>query len=362
MTKYLLSAASALCGLLVAAPQLPAQSAAPRYRVTFEGRPVKGLSAASLIQLPAACTSDGTIFVHLFDPAPVISPSDPAGEFLALVPPSGDVRAIRLSDVGAIHGVRELSYYASDSEIVFLAQAFEGSTSSDEGKAADRHFYAITFGRDGKHHDTIRLDDAMNITQVGIFESGTFLAYGFDEMSRAPRLALLSSDGSLLKYLEPGEGTLPGSVMHKGPDGKGLAVYLSRTQLVHRGRSIIVVQNRTDYPLLEIDEGGAIRTIRPSLPHGETVNTLIPSDGNLFARANEFKDGLVYEIDPRNGKVLKRIELNTGVNPMCAQEGKFISLQPDPNQDGVFLFFVGTLEPTANSDRRISSDPTTIAH
>lgn len=356
-SKLLGSTLAAVLGLLVAGPQLrarDAQSVAARYRVAFETRgPIKGLSAASLIQLPAACTNDGTIFVSLFDPAPVAVPGNPAGEFLAIVPYSGDAKGLRLSDMGEIHDVRELHYYATDSEIVFLVQALEGSATNDQGNAAEQHFYAVTFGRDGKHHHTIRLDDTLRITQLGMFESGSFLAYGFDELSHAPRIALLNSDGSLVEYVQPEEGTLPESAMNKGPGGKGPAVYLSATQLVPHGHSIIVVQNQADSPLLEVDEGGAVRTIRPVLPSGETVNMLIPSDGNPFVRVNDFKDGRIYEIDPQNGKVLKRIDIDAtqqGANVVCVHEGKFISFEPDRTRNGAFLSFVGTPKPIASSD------------
>ncbi len=126
-----------------------------------------------------------------------------------------------------------------------------------------------------------------------------------------PKLALLNDDGTIIKYLQVRDGALPESALNKGPEGKGPEMYVSPVQLVRHEDSIVVLQNKTNFPILEIKESGAIRVIRPRLPREAQIDTLIPSDTNLFARVNEPGGGSIYELNWKDGRAMRRFSAGT---------------------------------------------------
>src|SRR6185437_7543217 len=119
-----------------------------------------------------------------------------------------------------------------------------------------------------------------HVERIGVFPSGMFLAYGWDEVEHRPTLALLKEDGSILEFLSPPKGSTPASAFDKGGNEKGPAVFVQPSQFVQYGHSIIILWMRTDMPLIEVNETGALRVIRPNLPPDEHIEMLIPSDDN----------------------------------------------------------------------------------
>ena len=106
-----------------------------------------------------------------------------------------------------------------------------------------------------------------------------------------PKLAMLEDDGTLLKSLEVSKNDVPESVLGTlDGKGKGAAVYIAPVQFVGQGHSIYVVQNKTDFPILEVSEAGEIREIHPKLPADSQVKMLVPSDNNLYAQVGERDD------------------------------------------------------------------------
>jgi len=90
---------------------------------------------------------------------------------------------------------------------------------------------------------------------------------------------MLKEDGTLLKYLEIPKGDVPESMV-SGADAPHPHV-IAQAELVPEGRSILVVQNETTWPLLEVGEGGAVRAIRPKLPKGEPIEAVHPRRSKL---------------------------------------------------------------------------------
>jgi hypothetical protein len=96
---------------------------------------------------------------------------------------------------------------------------------------------------------------------------------------------MLRDDGTLMRPLQIEKNDAPESLLGtKDGTGKGAAVYIAPAQLVPEGHSIIVVQNKTSLPLLEVSEFGAIRAIHPKLSKEMQIEGLISSDRNLYAR------------------------------------------------------------------------------
>lgn len=117
------------------------------------------------------------------------------------------------------------------------------------------------------------------------------------------------------------------------------------------GRSILVVQNKITFPLLEVSEAREIRAIRPALPKEMQIEGLIGSDQNLYARVNPASDGSIYELNAHDGTVLRRLELGEGrpgSSVACVQDGKFFSFE---HGDGKLIPLVGTAEPAAPAEK-----------
>lgn len=319
------------------------------FHITFApGNPVEGLRALSVLELPFECADDGTAFVGMFDPAPIVDPSNVDARFLAGIPRSGEVRSYRLSGIPDLNHITELSHYVSGAGVVFLIRA----TDKDQGKisASDEppeyHDYIIPFERSGERRDAIRIEDGFRASQIGVFPSGNFLVYGFDEASHAPRLALFGNGGALLKDLRLQSGMMPESALMRGPGDKTAALYVSPRQLVPHHDAIMILQSKTKFPLLEVRESGAIRAIRPKLPEGVQVASLIPSDGNLFALVNDKKTALIYELDTQTGAILRRFQeasTERGVHVACVYEGSFLAFKYGSQNGNPLNQLIGTV-------------------
>jgi hypothetical protein len=325
--------------------------AAPLYRISFvRGDAVPGISGTHAIKLPSQCTSDGTIFVSfvgtvpadsgLPPPPPVLPPM-----LLTSISPAGRGQTFRLDQVPELYVSSEEDHFASDADVIFLVRAsrenkpvkrayavdsYHGEYTSN---AAEQHNYIVVFSREGEYRRTVEIGDEFGILRIAVFPSGSFLAFGYDAKDDSPKLAMLKEDGTLLKYLEIAKGDAPESMV-SGANAPHPHV-IAPTELVPEGRSILLVQNKTTSPLLEVGEGGAVRAIHPKLPESEPVQAVIPSDRNLFVIARPETDkegsaGIIYEVSPENGKVLRRFALNDGKRAMnamaCVHDGKFLSI------------------------------------
>ena len=328
----------------------------PLFGISFQRRhPVPGLDSPA-IRLPFQCTSDGTIFIGM------IQPPDASKEVVASLSPSGNTHLFPLDQVTDLYDKEEVDHYASDSQVIFLVSAARdkkptheevvtsnGVESEEFANAAERHSYILVFDREGNHKSTLRLQDAFHINRVGVFPSGLFLAYGWNELTHHPELALLKEDGTVLEYLSVPAGSMLDSALDKAPDKKGPAVFIAPVQFLPHGNSIVVVQNRTNLPLLDVEESGAIRLIRPKLPRNLSIDMLISSDKDLYARLSRPGGGTIYELDYQSGRILRRFHLgdgSTGANIACVHDGKFLSFEYGT---GTLVPLVGT--PVPKSDR-----------
>jgi hypothetical protein len=343
---------------------------APLYRILFERKdPVAGVDASPAIKLPFDCTGDGSVFVTMVPLGGQVRPPlyAPPPLLLAAISPSGKATSFPLDQVTQqLYDVREVDHYASESSVIFLVKAASENTparrayTTPDGtqgeftkNTADRHSYIVLFSRDGEYKKTIETDASIEIQQIGVFPSGTFLAFGYDEKDHSPRLEMLKDDGTLMRTLQISKNDVPESLFGtKDGSGKGPAVYITPAQLVPEGPSILVVQSKTAFPLLEVSEAGEIREIHPKLPKEMQIEGLIASDLNLYARVNPATDGSIYEIGAHDGTVLRRFELSDGRSASgvgCVHEGKFLSFE---HGDGKLIPLIGTAEPAAGEQSK----------
>lgn len=338
----------ALLGQAEQTVELDAPSAqAPLYRVSFERQePIAGINATGVIRMPFQCTSDGTFFVNFIGTVPAgagVQPPMFPPMLLTSVSASGEGHTFRLDQVPELYNTFEKYHFASDSGVLFLVRA-----SRENKPESPKHLYIISLARNGEYRRTTEMKEAFSVLQVGVFPSGTFLAFGYDEKDHSPKLAMLSADGELLKSLAIPSDDIPKSLMSAADTPHPHAIV--PTELVPSEHSILIVQNNTTFPLLEVNEGGAIRAIRVDLPQGLQIRNVIPSDHSMYVIGGPqgprpTSAGTIFEINPGDGAVLRRIELKDGRDSSdvaCVHDGRFLSLDYG---DGRVVPLVGTAEP-----------------
>jgi hypothetical protein len=356
------------------APQ-SAPLSAPLYSISFERKDaVAGIEASHAIKLPFDCTSDGTVFVDMvpadaqFHPPVYVPPR----LLLTSVSPSGHANTFPLDQVTAqLFDVSEIDHYVSESSVIFLIRAAkenkpvkqtytkdDGTQGETTRNVADRSLYVVTFDREGQHKKTTEIDAGFTIEHIGVFPSGDFLVFGYDEKDPSPKLAMLKDDGTLLRFLQIPKGDAPESMFGtKDGSAKGAAVYIAPTQFLADAHSIIVVQNKTVFPLLDVNEGGAITAVRAKLPKGMMIDALIASDQHLYALVNPATEGSIYEIAEHDGTVLRRFDRSDGRSASgvaCVHDGKFLSFD---HGEGKLIPLVGTAEPAVASEKQGKAVP-----
>jgi hypothetical protein len=156
---------------------------------------------------------------------------------------------------------------------------------------------------------------------------------------------MLKDDGSLLQFLTIPKGDAPDSAIQtENAAGKGP---LAPVQFSGQGAVIYVVQNRTRFPLLEVNEAGAIRAINPTLPEATRIDMLIPSDHNLYGMAGELRNASIYELNPQDGSTLRVLQVDDGESGRivaCVHDGKFLSFD---HGGGKLVPLIGTAESAA---------------
>jgi len=297
----------------------------------------------------------------MLGPGPVIGPANLIARSLAGISTTGKVQRFSVAQIPDLQNIQEFGHYVSDTAVVFLVQAEKDSTrhtqdndSSSAGSppaqasGSNQRDYIIVFDRKGELKSTVEIDREVRVFHVGVFPSGNFLVYGFDD-AKEPRFSILDSSGALLESFQLERNLTRKSALDTGPDPKGLKVYVAPVQFVPFGESIIAVQPQTELPLLQFSDGGAVTVIRPNLNPGARIRELIPSDEkNLFVRVDDGKSRWIYEIDPDDGKAARRFRItdNQGdANVACVHEGQFLSFEHEEQGKTLVLVpLIGTPE------------------
>jgi hypothetical protein len=355
-------------------------AAASIYEITFkQGEPVKGVGAAPAFRLPFQCTPDGTVFITTVQP---LSAGGSATDTLSRNPlllisiaPSGEAHSFPLNPLPDLYDVHQISEAGSESKVVFLVSALD-EKGQEEGTGGDRngrrhsaegwsgrHAYLIAFDRDGHYQKKTQLDPAFRITHISPFPSGSFLAYGYDESDYSPKLAMLKDDGTLLKFLDLPKGEVPKS-LRRTEDGsdKGPRAYLARAEFFPQGQYIYFLQPNSDYPLLRVSAAGAIESIKPKLPDGHRIETLIPSDEGLYAIIRDWgspgKPGeeSVFELDDQGGAPLRQLQMGKGESAYelaCVYGDKFLVFH---HGEGQLIPLVGTARASREAPPKAITD------
>ncbi len=276
---------------------------------------------------PLQCSEDGTVFMNLFmDP-------DSSTEVLFAFGPDGKKTAYPLEEIHDLYGVEDtLSVDATDAGVSFLVRATRDSaTEFPAARKTPRYtgqygWYIAQFDRNGSYKDSFAVDiPHFNPARIAQFDTGQYLVLGIDALETVPKLAMVDSDGTLRRFLNPAKplplnsprlesGLNPSAPKEQRRSLEGAIAVLSY-QLTHHGSAIDLLESGSEGPIYEVFADGSMNAIPVRRHPGYELDSLIPSNGKtLFLRfrpdgneAVKAGQGIIEEIDVTDGTPLKQI-------------------------------------------------------
>jgi hypothetical protein len=313
------------------------------------------------------CDNDGSVYVPEADPGPRDESTGlmfPSVTVIGLTPSGTVVRFAPRAVDGYRNVISLVRYYVSTSYVYLLVMG-DKIDPSDNQNVLGRSRFIQVFKHNGEFVRTItlppELDDPLNIAA---FPSGDLLLFNISKLNHTTSLHLLDSSGdseSELKLFDSdfagkldGAGNNPGQSPAQNDSYKLLKV-LSTVNVTARGDDLMLTARGENLPTVEINEHGIVRELSLALPAGTVLYGLLPTtDPMLYAivgkstsppsgsassssDAHELQHGfLPTEIDefyPQDGSLARRIKVEPGPMPACANNGTYTFVAPRA-QDG----------------------------
>ena len=225
--------------------------------------------------------------------------------------------------------------------------------------------YIARFDEDGSYKGVVKLDLPFHPTRLSGFESGGFLAAGFDE-GKIWRVALLDSSGDLLKYVdfpkekeESPEKSFQRSFGSTGDSGAISSMFAALASFFPYHGSVLYVRGHSGAPIYEIRESGEVRAVKIKAPSGHAVEGFIPSDRDWLVTFGETRElpkreaSVLYEVDMGKGELLReyRVEQYSRFSEAdqdvaCVYRGEFHGVR---HEQGKLTMLRGTPEPAKSN-------------
>jgi hypothetical protein len=316
-----------------------AATAAPE-KVPLEKVPLAVVSTVQVpslpmesMALPVLCSPEGTIFIRLATMAAGVQDT---------VSVSSDGKTVIRFDRMKINDVPRpvpLDVFLSGSDVYMLTDGqiplgYETKWRSPIGEveshqASTSRTFVTHFQHDGTYAGSVLLDVPFKPLHLGIFEDGNFLITGADKKTDEPRLAIVSSSGQFMRFVE-----LKGDVHaqkesdvsqkdkdqdksampHFAPDknfGNSLIDVVYTSQIVGDGSNLLLFR-RSNSPVFSISSGGEVRAQKLKVQGGYSLENIKTTRDSWIA---EFTHGLrdgtgnefaTYAFDPYTGAPLRQ--------------------------------------------------------
>lgn len=300
------------------------------------GKIVSGVPDASSIGYPASGSTSGAILVEMYDDSK--QNPDYIASDLFFITVDGKATNIQRKLPDGMARLQAKSAYAGDSIVGSLVVALPKKSDSDAGVRRFRFFVAISKS-DGTADKLLRLDLRFEPRKIAIFDSGRILVAGFDTLNKVPALAILESDGTLLRSITIDNRPLEKSKSLKeiyktdaASDSDSLTgeVAANSAMFVPYGSKILLYVPGTNIPVHILGEGGEENTVQIALPAGYLIETILPTakDDTWVVRGQSTQsfsqlhsEGVIsspqqalFEVDPSSGSTLSRLDV-TGLFP-----------------------------------------------
>lgn len=320
--------------------------------------PVNGIIASPVIESPIQC-SNGTAFVHMFDP-PDFSQSK-----LYSVSPSSSAHAYSTKLIDDLYGVSVRRYYPTDNGVIMLVEATRSREQNDRttvrsdnthltrnGYSGERGQFIVRFDQDGSYRGSVAIDDYVRVDQIAMFDSGVYLALGVENQIKRMHLLLIKADGTVLRFLDVSKEVTGLSDSQAKAVVKGMPdsfVMMPFTQFVRFQNNILVVFPGSNLPILEVRDTGQVRSISLQLPHGQMAHTIFTGESRWYVSTSPSGNSIdssqvsLYEFDPSDGNLLRRLTTEgASVNDIACVDGQnFVAFQP--GQNDTLVRWVGSI-------------------
>lgn len=313
------------------------------------------LPASSVLEFPMQCAANGRVFAEIVQPNGL-----PLKRLYSIS--ATEIHEFDEEKITDLHDVSVRGYYPAESGVVLLIRGKrksrpgkmaivspDGSKTEVDASVGEFRSYLAEFDSNGSFERMIELDESLAVAKIGVFDSGNFLLFGFVRSSGLPKLEILGADGKVLSILDPPKAIEDWSRTLRAQDDVSPVslLHIPPSQLAPSNGNIIFVATGSP-EVLEISPGGGLRTVRLKLPADLSIDSLIPSSGYWYARirasetstksaeetASTFKlriQPVVYELDPANGQVVRRIDTSSVPPPTiaCVYDDRFVAFRWD---------------------------------
>jgi len=325
---------------------LPDEQPVPVYKLEFhQGKPIPGIAASNVIQSPAECAADRTLFI-----GEMIGPGYTEQAVASLDPNGGHEFSMR--SVPNLNDVHEVGFFPSGSMLAILATA----RASGGGQRDPSSRYILLFDRDGSYKSAVELPSGQFIYwQAAVLSSGNFLLLGYDEENRAAGIKLFSSNGQFLRAID-----LPGQMQRdselKPAEASDPVATAKKMGSVSGWRfapvrqAVVLYEPESISPVLEVQGNGETREIEIARPKGYILNSVLPGADRWIVRFQREEISMsnghgadskpssgnfvLYQVDPRDGSLTMRLNEDDSNNVFeiaCEADGELeaVSLTKD---------------------------------
>ena len=310
--------------------------------------PISGAQGSSAFLTPIVCSPDGVPFVSFIDPKSfgpqTIESLDPKG--------GHEFSAKAISDLYGIDFFR--SYFVSDTMVGVLVHA-----TTDDKKAANtipmgpglqpravytggHHDYLVEFDSNGGYRKAVELPGRYQFRSLAALPDDNLLALGFDRANSVPQLLVLGSDGQVARTLQIPSEMQDSRALVEGQAGGTVERAKAESSLsswifASVRHKVLLYQVNASVPVVEVGAGGAVREVHVQFPRGYALDSVIPADDRWlmrFRRQNLSDSGAIdaspeagnyvlYEVNPSDGSLRRRVEMATGpfYSVACEQGG-----------------------------------------
>jgi hypothetical protein len=324
------------------------------YTLEF-GKPVKtGLgSGGAVMSAMHTCGEDGTVFLEVRDnQADGIGPMtlhslDREGQTVRFVPGHVPGYADEIS--------HPLRFFSGETRVAALVNATPVKASVSDPEP-DPVKLALIYDRKGALQKAVRLpNDGLDVTAVGLYDSGNLLVVGANTEDHSARLLVVSEAGDTVRELRLFDedynlrnGAKEDQMLSGIVNNRSGA--LQMMQVVAHGHDLLLIPVYTRQPILEVNEQGVVHVYRLKIPDGFFLAEPLslgkqswsfessgggfkePKQGETATKMFVINPGPVLVFSPFDDSLLREVSKPLDSSKavlVCEQDGEYTALTTD---------------------------------
>jgi hypothetical protein len=329
---------------------------------------VPGVSGTSAFVNPIVCSADGIPYVSFID-----SKNYGVDSVISLDPKGGHIFSTRqiqgLYDISSILGI-----FVTDSMVGLRIGATKDPTKSpqttDMGQGTPprdvypgkHQAFLAEFDLSGNFTKVVELPKELHILRLAALPDSSLLAVGYDLINARPHLMLLSSSGERKQDLRIPDMMDEYPVFSEAASSDSEKRFKAETAMrswkfAWARQKVLLFQAHSSAPILEVGAGGAVREVTIEQPKGYGIDGMLPSNDRwlISFRKNgltnagaintdpKTKNFVMYEVDPLDGSLKRRIEMADGMfyGSSCEKDGMITAFTVEEDKVNLYSADLG---------------------